>query len=52
MIHSCVTNRNRATAVARVRDEPALSVANLADYNMDESFPYQIDIKQSCSICL
>lgn len=38
--------------MARARDDPPPSVVNLADYNMDDSFPYHIDTKQSCSICL
>jgi|JI6StandDraft_1071083.scaffolds.fasta_scaffold316701_1 hypothetical protein len=51
MIHSCV-QRNRTPVVDRARDDPPPSTINLADYNMDDSFPYHADTKQNCSICL
>jgi hypothetical protein len=25
---------------------------NLADHNLNDEFPYQMDVKQACSICL
>ena len=56
LIHSCVTRRNRRASLARPRrertEEPARSTVNLQDFNMDEQFPYIIDISDSCSICL
>ena len=53
MIHSCIQQRSRnQAAAARPHEDRPHSTVNLADYNMDESYPYHIDTKQSCSICL
>lgn len=55
LIHACVVGISRtpaqpARAVGAAR--PPASAVNLADYNIDEAFPYQIDPQQTCSICL
>ena len=55
LIHSCVTRAQRRTlsTVTRVRrEEPALSAVNIANYNLDDQYPYLINISDNCSICL
>ena len=55
LIHSCVTRAQRRPPpnIPRIsREEPPVSAVNLADYNLDDHYPYLIDINDSCSICL
>ncbi len=55
LFHACLDALTRRAAqsvrVPRASRAPTSSV-NLASYNLEESFPYQIDPSQSCSICL